>query len=337
MVRVPEPGLLDDPLAAVERVCLAPHLVLERALNVAERVHVLDLDLGAEIDRACGLQRDVGVATQRAFFHVAVAHAEVDDHRAEGAQVGGRLLRRADLRLADGLHERHARPVEIHEARLRGLERPLVHELADVLLEVQPLDADGARRAVGQIDLEPALARQRLLVLGDLEILRHVRVVVVLAREATREVDAAVERERGAHAVFDRAAVDHRQRARHALAHGTRLRVRRRAERRRTTAEHLGARGELGVDFEPDDDVPLRLASDARRLRILHRLASPHAASPRLRLRLLKRAAARTTMGVLRLAPPLFMTIPGGACASRWRARRRGRRAAPSPRRGPGR
>src|SRR5439155_11653834 len=188
------------------------------------------------------------------------------------------------LRLADGLHERHARPVEIHEARLRGLEGPLVDELADVLLEVQPLDTNGARRAVGQIDLEAALARQRLLVLADLEVLGHVRVVVVLAREATCLVDAAVERQRGAPAVFDRAPVDHRQRPRHALADGTRLRVRRSAERGRTAAEPLGARGDLVVYFEPDDDVPLSLASDAPRLRILHRLASPHAASPRLRL-----------------------------------------------------
>jgi len=51
VVRVPEPGFLDDPLASVERVCLAPHLVLESALHVAERVHVLDLDLGAELGR----------------------------------------------------------------------------------------------------------------------------------------------------------------------------------------------------------------------------------------------------------------------------------------------
>src|SRR5206468_6310277 len=51
-VRVPEPGLLDDPLASVERLGLALDLELKSPLNVAEGVHVLDLDLGAEpLDR----------------------------------------------------------------------------------------------------------------------------------------------------------------------------------------------------------------------------------------------------------------------------------------------
>src|SRR5256712_404488 len=209
-VRVPEPRFLNDPLASVERLRLALDLELKSPLNVAEGVHVLDLDLGAELRRARRLQRDVGVAAQRALFHVAVADAEVDEHGAEGAQVRGRLFGRADLRLAHGLHEGHARAVEVDQARLRRLERTLVHQLADVLFEVQPLDADAPRVPIGPIDLQPTLLGQRLLVLADLEVLRHVRAVAVLPGKATRAVHAAVERERGAHAVLDRAPGDHR-------------------------------------------------------------------------------------------------------------------------------
>src|SRR5262249_20589089 len=133
-----------------------------------------------------------------------------------------------------------------------------VPELADVSLEVQPLDADATRVAVGQIDLKHAVRGERLLVLADLEVLRHVRMVVVLAREPARGVDAALERERRAHAVLDRAAIDHRQRPGHPLADGTGLRVRRGAKGRWAAAEHLGARRELRVHLEADNDVVVR-------------------------------------------------------------------------------
>ena len=74
--------------------------------------------------------------------------------------------------------------------------------------EDSPLEAQGATGAV-HLAPQPAVLGQRFLVLADLEVLRHVGVVVVLAREAATRVDAAVERERGADGVLDRRAVDH--------------------------------------------------------------------------------------------------------------------------------
>src|SRR5439155_14278283 len=146
------------------------------------------------------------------------------------------------------------RAVVIDEARLGRLEGPLVEELADVLFQMESLDADDARRPV-DLDLETAVFGQRLLVLGDLVVLRHVRVVVVFAREAARVVHATVERERGADAELDRAAVDDGKHARHSLADRARLAVRRRPEGRRTAAEHLRPREELRVDLEADDGL----------------------------------------------------------------------------------
>ena len=57
-----------------------------------------------------------------------------------------------------------------------------VQRLAGVLLEVHPLDADPDGLAV-DLDVEPAVDAQRLVVLADLEVLRHVRVEVVLPGE----------------------------------------------------------------------------------------------------------------------------------------------------------
>ena len=58
----------------------------------------------------------------------------------------------------------------------------VVDRLAGVLLQVQPLDADVQRLAV-DVDLDLALADDRLLVLADLIALRQVGIEVVLAVE----------------------------------------------------------------------------------------------------------------------------------------------------------
>ena len=166
-------------------------------------------------------------------------------------------LRRSGL--GDDLHQRHAGAVEVHLARRRRLERPLVDELAHVLLEVQALDAD-VPRAVPRRDREPAVLGERLLVLADLVVLRHVRVVVVLPREAVPHVHRAAEGQRRLDAELDGAPVDDGQRARHALADGTGLGIGGGAEARRAAAEHLGRRRELRVHLEPDDRLVRGLA-----------------------------------------------------------------------------
>src|SRR5262244_3243353 len=72
------------------------------------------------------------------------------------------------------------------------------------------LYADLAGDAV-HIHGEAAVLGERLLVLADLVVLRHVRVVVVLAREAVQRVYPAGQRQRRRDAELDGAAVDDRQ------------------------------------------------------------------------------------------------------------------------------
>ena len=66
---------------------------------------------------------------------------------------------------------------------------PLVQALAGVLLEMQPLDADGDRLAVVEIDDHLALAHDRLLVLADLIALRQIGIEIILAVEHRFQID----------------------------------------------------------------------------------------------------------------------------------------------------
>src|SRR2546426_574843 len=208
-VRVPEPCLLHDVLTHCERRRLTNHFELQSPLDVPERVQILDLDLRPERGAPPRTQRDVGVAPERALLHVAVADPEVDQYLAEGPQVRGGLFWGSELRPRHRLHERHAGTVEVHEARLGRRERALVQELADVLLEVEALDSDAPRRTV-DLDVEKPVFGERLFILADLVVLRHVRVVVVLSRKAAPGVHAAVERQRGPDSKLDRPPVDDR-------------------------------------------------------------------------------------------------------------------------------
>jgi hypothetical protein len=68
--------------------------------------------------------------------------------------------------------------------------------LAGVLLEVHALDADpeGARTILRvDLDIEPAIGTERLVVLRDLVVLRHVGIEVVLSRKPAPLRDRTVE------------------------------------------------------------------------------------------------------------------------------------------------
>ena len=177
--------LLDDRLAVLERRTLALLLVPQRTLERPGRVQVLDLDLRAEGVLAGPPGRDVRVAPERALLHPDVRDVERLEGGPELVEVRARLLRGAQVGLGDDLDERDAGAVVVDE-RVVGLPdppgRPDVCRLAGVLLHVHARDADPRRRAV-DLDLEMAADADGKVVLADLEVLRHVRVEVVLPVE----------------------------------------------------------------------------------------------------------------------------------------------------------
>jgi hypothetical protein len=88
-----------------------------------------------------------------------------------------------------------------------------VHRLAGVFLQVNPLDADPVGVAV-HLDVEVSIHTQRFVVLADLVVLRHVRVVVVLAGEPAPRGDRAIQGKADLDRCLDGRLVSHRQRTR---------------------------------------------------------------------------------------------------------------------------
>ncbi len=250
--------LLGDLAAAADELQLALDLGLHPALQEPERVHVLQLGLGAQRRFAGGADRHVGVAAQRSLVHVHVGHAQVPQRHAQQPQPLRGVRGRAQVGLGHDLHQRRAAAVEVHDACLGGMDatrRAGVDELGGVLLQVHTVDAHLAQAAV---------AGQRNVVLGDLVALGQVGIEVVLAVEdRTRRQLAAqghADHEPEVHGLGvrrgQRAGVPQADRA------GERVGVL--AERQLAATEHLGPGAQLHVDLQPDDGLVCALGHGVR-------------------------------------------------------------------------
>ena len=252
---IPAARLLLQFFAACERLCLPLHFVSEGAPDRADRVHVLDLDLRAEFLLGRGPDRDIAVATQLAFLHVRVADRAVNQDLFERREKGERFLGRIDFGLAHDLHQRRARAVEIDRGvifemktfrdiflQVNADERHFFLRRRNLLLRVLWISEVVQRHA--------AVRAQRQIVLGNLIVLRHVRIEITFAIELAERRDVAPEHQSGQDREPERFVVHHWQRAGQPEASRTSVRVRRRSEFHPATAEHFRARLELDVHFE---------------------------------------------------------------------------------------
>ena len=87
-----EPCLLSDLATGFDDFSLPVNLIFQRLPNEAERINVLHFRLGAEFLLPARTHTDIGIATQRAFFHIAIAHPGVKDDLFQAGQIFVRFL-----------------------------------------------------------------------------------------------------------------------------------------------------------------------------------------------------------------------------------------------------
>ena len=223
----------------------------------AERVDVLDLGTGAELGLADRAHRDVAVAAQRAFGHVAVADVEVAHQGVHGFDVGHCFLGGTDIRLGDDFQQRRAGTVEVDAAHAVEV---FVQALAGVFLQVRAGDADALLGAVFQGNVEEALADDGVVHLAGLVALGQVRVEVVLTGKDVLAGDFGVNRQAEFAGHAHGFGVEHRQGAGHAEVDQAGLGVGLGAEGDGAGREDLRLGAELGVDFQADYGFPLHVS-----------------------------------------------------------------------------
>ena len=262
---VPEAGLLNDRLTGFVGLDLTLDLVLAGLLDGRERVHILDFHLRPEGRIRPPTDRDVDVTTQGSLLHVAVAHTQVTHDPADLRGVFRSLATGAQIRLADDLGQGHTSAVVIHQGM--GGPRQTVaagmHQLAGVLLHVQTLDADrlqvGVLSFFSDLHLDPTFLGDRLVVLGDLIVLREIGIEVLLAVELAVFGDVEVEGHRRLHRVLEHLLVQHRQGAGQTAHHRVDVGVGVIAKGGRSRRENFAVRSQLHVGLETDHGLPGRL------------------------------------------------------------------------------
>ena len=86
-IRVVKSRLLHNLFPGFDDFDLALKFVLQRFADKAEGVHILHLGFSAEFLLPSWTDTYVGIAPQRALFHIAIAHTGVEDDFFEPAQV----------------------------------------------------------------------------------------------------------------------------------------------------------------------------------------------------------------------------------------------------------
>jgi hypothetical protein len=179
------------------------------------------------------------------------------ENRSEFLEEDARLRRRLQDGLRDDLQQGNARPIVVDEGVGGGVDRPQVNQLSRVLLQLEPCNPNPPR---GVVDLNRHAAAAgdgdapRLVVLGNLKVLGHVGIIVVLPEEIRLLRHLGAEGQAYYNGVFNRLPIHCGEGAGDAKAHGADVGVGRILSIvSRATAKQLRLQiRELAVNLEAD-------------------------------------------------------------------------------------
>ena len=131
--------------------------------------------------------------------------------------------------LGDDLHQRHPGTVIIHK-RMVGPFNTAVGTahmgiLAGIIFNMRAFHRHTENITVFKLNIQVPFTIQRLIILGDLIIARHIRIEIILARELRPFSDIAVQSQPELNSVVDSRPVHHREAARKPKGHRGQLRV----------------------------------------------------------------------------------------------------------------
>src|SRR5690606_9395334 len=145
---------------------------------ISEGVHVFDLHLFAKGAGASQPYRHVGVTSQRAFFHVAVANLQIAHQLLDLDQEVVSLFRGTHIRLGHNFNKRYPCPVEIHQ----GIYFPSqVNGLSGILFHMDSRKGYAFLLSAGQHNWHTSAYTDRALVLGQLITFWKVRVEIIFS------------------------------------------------------------------------------------------------------------------------------------------------------------
>ena len=250
---VPGPRLLLDDPAVFNHLNLPLDLIINRLLQSLQAVQILGLGPGPEFRRTDLPDGHIGIRTNRPLFHLAVGHVDIGQDAPQSLHICLRFLRRPQIRFGNDLKERNPHTVVVHIRGIGAGNSPAtVDKLPRILLHMGPGDADPLHHPVN-LDVQPAVLADRQIKLRRLEILRQIRIIVVLPVELAVVGDLGINGQSSLHTELNHLLIDYRKHSRQSQADRTDMGIRRSAEFRLAAAEDLGSRLQLNMDFQSDN------------------------------------------------------------------------------------
>ena len=255
---IPVTGFLQHFPTISEQGCLATDFVDQRALDTTEGVHILRLRTSSQWSIRRFTQGHVHISANITLFKLALRNAQCACNIADLADIRASnfcsLGTRTRHWFGHDFDQRHACTVVINQRVVSTFNAAVctadVVVLTSVIFHVGTQNRDTEGFAIFGLNIEVALAVERLISLCDLIITRHIRVEVVLAAPLAPLVNVAVQGEAQANGVVNGSLVDHWQRAWQAQGHGGELSVWCFTKLVRCRAEQLGFCGQLNMNFQ---------------------------------------------------------------------------------------
>ena len=155
-----------------------------------EGVQVLHLGSRSEFRCPDLADREVDIGTHGTLLQFAIGCSEILNDQAKFLEVRNDLVRTSHIRLRNDLDQRDSASVIIDERAILPL---IMDQLSGILLHVDLMNADFLFSA-SRLDLDPAIVTDRKIELGNLIVLRIIRVEIVLSVKLAILIDSTVRR-----------------------------------------------------------------------------------------------------------------------------------------------
>ena len=259
-MRVVKTRGLDNLATVLNHLNLALHLVLDRLLQEAERIEILDFTARAEFFLTSGTNGHIGVAAEVAFLHIAVGDAEPDDERMKRLGVADGFRSRAQLGFGHDFKKRSAGSIKV-DTRVTSYDA--VYRLARIFLQVRARQVNGLDIGftVLGFDGERQLAAHNdgQLELTDLIALRQIGIKIVLAVEYRVTGDFCLDRKAELDRLLNGPFVEYRKCPRERKVDIARVAIGLITEMAGRAGENFRMGRELNMRLEANNDFPLHV------------------------------------------------------------------------------
>ena len=185
---IPSSGLLGNAFTHLQKLDLTLSFALNSMCYGLKRVQVLHLCSGSKCIASCHSHRKVHISTHGALLKLTIGNTQILHGTTKLLQISDNLICTSHIRLRNDLDQRNTASVVIYQRAVLPL---IMDQLTCVLLHMHLMDPDFFLTSFC-LDLHKSIMADWQIQLGNLVVLRIIRIKIVLTVKFAILIDAAV-------------------------------------------------------------------------------------------------------------------------------------------------